>query len=55
MTGTIMKQGEKYVFQDASTGTTYDIDHQDEVKQYDGKKVKVHGKLDQSTKTIHIQ
>jgi uncharacterized protein YdeI (BOF family) len=55
LTGTIMKQGDKYVFQDAASGTTYDIDHQDEVKQYDGKKVKVHGTLDQATKTIHIQ
>ena len=43
------------MFQDAASGNTYDIDHQDEVKQYEGKKVKVHGTLDPSTKTIHIQ
>jgi Protein of unknown function (DUF5818) len=53
--GTVVKQGDKYVFQEASTGTTYDIDHQDEVKKFEGKKVRVHGTLDPSTKTIHLQ
>jgi hypothetical protein len=54
-TGTIVKSGDKYMFQDAASGNTYDIDHQDEVKQYEGKKVKVHGTLDSNTKTIHLQ
>jgi len=54
-TGTIVKSGDKYMFQDAASGNTYDIDHQDQVKEYEGKKVKVHGTLDQSTKTIHMQ
>jgi Protein of unknown function (DUF5818) len=54
-TGTVVKQGDKYVLQDAATGTTYDIDHQDEVKKFDGKKVRVHGTLDASTKMIHVQ
>jgi hypothetical protein len=54
-TGTIMKQGDKYMFQDSASGNTYDIDHQDEVAKYDGKKVKVHGVLDPSTRTIHLQ
>lgn len=53
--GTVVKQGSKYVLQDASTGTTYDIDHQDEVKKFEGKKVRVHGTLDPATKTIHVQ
>jgi DNA mismatch repair ATPase MutL len=52
-TGTIVKAGDKYRFQDAATGNTYDIDHQDEVSKYEGKKVKVHGTLD--GKTIHLQ
>jgi uncharacterized protein YdeI (BOF family) len=55
MVGTIMKQGDKYMFQDTATGTMYDIDHQDEVKKFDGKKVRVHGTIDPSTKTIHVQ
>jgi len=54
-TGTVVKQGDKYVLQDAATGTTYDIDHQDEVKKFDGKKVRVHGTLDASGKMIHVQ
>jgi cytoskeletal protein RodZ len=53
--GTVMKQGDKYVFQEASSGTTYDIDHQDEVSKFEGKKVRVHGTLDPASKTIHVQ
>lgn len=54
-TGTIVKSGDKYMFQDADTGNTYDIDHQDEVQKFEGKKVKVHGTLDASAKMIHVQ
>ncbi len=53
-TGTIVKSGDKYVFQDSS-GATYDIDAQDQVKQFEGKKVRVRGTLDPSTKMIHVQ
>jgi hypothetical protein len=52
--GTVMKQGNKFVLQDAS-GTTYDIDHQDEVSKFEGKRVRVHGTLDPSGKIIHLQ
>ena len=52
--GTIVKQGNKYVFQDSASGSTYDIDHQDEVKKFEGKKVRVRGTLDSSGK-IHVQ
>jgi uncharacterized protein YdeI (BOF family) len=54
-TGTVMKQGDKYVFQDDATGTTYDIDRQEEVKKFEGKKVRVHGTLDANKKMIHVQ
>jgi hypothetical protein len=54
-TGTITKSGDKYVLQDAASGTTYDIDHQDEVKKFEGKKVKVHGTLDSTGKKILVQ
>jgi uncharacterized protein YdeI (BOF family) len=54
-TGTIVKSGEKYVFQDSTSGNTYDIDAQDQVKQFEGKKVRVHGTLDPSGKMIHVQ
>lgn len=52
--GTVVKLGDKYVLQDA-TGTSYDIDNQDEAKKFEGKKVKIHGKLDANGKTIHVQ
>jgi len=54
-TGTIVKQGDKYMLQDAASGNTYDIDHQDEVKKFEGKKVKVHGTLDSTGKKILVQ
>lgn len=54
-TGTIVKSGDKYVFQDAASGNTYDIDHQDEVQKFEGKRVKVHGSLDAANHMIHIQ
>jgi hypothetical protein len=53
--GTVIKQGDKYVFQDSATGNIYDIDHQDEVSKFEGKKVRVHGALDPSGKMIHLQ
>lgn len=54
-TGTIVKSGDKYVLQDANSGTTYDIDHQDLVSQHVGRRVKVNGTLDPDGKTIHLQ
>jgi uncharacterized protein YdeI (BOF family) len=54
-TGTIVKSGDKYVFQDATTGNTYDIDHQEEVQKFEGKRVKVHGTLDAANHMIHVQ
>ena len=52
--GTVVKQGDKYVLKDDS-GKTYDIDHQDEVKKFDGKRVRVQGTLDTSTNTIMVK
>jgi uncharacterized protein YdeI (BOF family) len=54
-TGTIVKSGDKYVFQDATSGNTYDIDHQADVQKFEGKRVKVHGTLDEANHMIHIQ
>jgi hypothetical protein len=53
--GTIVKQGDRYMLQDESSGQTYDLDHQTEVQKYVGKRVKVHGTLDPSGKMIHLQ
>ena len=53
--GTIMKQGNKYVFQEDASGAIYDVDHQAEVSKFEGKKVRIHGTLDPTTKMIHVQ
>jgi hypothetical protein len=52
--GTIAKSGDKYVLQDAG-GKTYDVDHQEEVKKFEGKQVRIKGTLDPDGKTIHIK
>jgi len=36
-------------------GKTYDIDHQDEVKKFDGKRVRVQGTLDPSGSKIMVK
>src|SRR5271156_3521210 len=54
-TGTVVKSGDKYMLQDTDAGKSYDIDHQDQVKQYEGKKVRVHGTLDASANMSHLQ
>src|SRR5438552_18269396 len=54
-TGMIVKSGDKYVLQDSATGTTYDIDHQDEVSKHVRRKVQVTGTLDPNGKMIHLQ
>jgi outer membrane protein OmpA-like peptidoglycan-associated protein len=52
--GTVTKVGDKYVLKDDS-GQTYDIDHQDEVKKFDGKRVRVKGTLDETGKKILVK
>jgi outer membrane biosynthesis protein TonB len=52
--GTVEKSGDKYVLKD-DAGHTYDIDHQDEVKKFEGKRVRVQGTLDPSGKKILVK
>lgn len=44
--GTYMLHGED--------GKTYHLDNQDKAKNFDGKKVNVHGSLDAESMTIHV-
>jgi Protein of unknown function (DUF5818) len=53
--GTIVKEGDRYMLHDDATAQTYDLDHQDEVQKYAGKRVRVHGTLDPTGKMIHLQ
>jgi hypothetical protein len=52
--GTVEKSGDKYVLK-TDSGKTYDIDHQDDVKKFDGKRVRVQGKLDASGTMIQVK
>lgn len=52
--GTVTKAGDKYVLKD-DAGHTYDIDHQDEVKKFEGKRVRVQGTLDPTTNKIMVK
>lgn len=52
--GTVQKQGDKYVLKDDS-GKIYDIDHQTDVAKFDGKRVRVQGTLDPSGRKIMVK
>jgi hypothetical protein len=52
--GTIVKTGDKYQLKDSS-GKTWDIDHQELVKKFEGKQVRVSGTVDPDGKTIHMK
>jgi hypothetical protein len=49
--GTVVKQGSKYVLKDDS-GKVYDIDHQTDVAKFEGKRVRVQGSLDANGKIV---
>ena len=52
--GIIVRQGEKYVLK-AGDNTTYQLDDQDRAKQYQDKQVKVVGRLDPTSNSLHIE
>lgn len=52
--GTVVKSGDKYMLK-TDSGKTYDIDHQDDVMKFDGKRVKVQGKLDDTGTKILVK
>jgi uncharacterized protein YdeI (BOF family) len=49
--GTVVKQGDKYVLKD-DAGKVYDIDHQSDVAKFEGKRVRVQGTLDSNGKIM---
>ena len=53
-TGTIMKNGEQYLLKDSS-GTIYKLDDSSRASTFEGKSVKVTGKLDTDAKLIHVE
>jgi hypothetical protein len=54
-TGRVDKEDGKVVLKDPVTKNTYQIDNAAKVKSYMGKQVKVTGKLDMNSNTIHVE
>jgi hypothetical protein len=54
-TGTIVKQQGKLILKDTMSESSYLLDDQAKAKPFVGKQVKVVGKLDADTNTIHVQ
>jgi pyruvate/2-oxoglutarate dehydrogenase complex dihydrolipoamide acyltransferase (E2) component len=54
-TGRIVKENGKVVLKDPVTKTSYQMDDTSKAKQFMGKQVKVTGKLDMNTNTIHVE
>ena len=52
-TGTVVKDGENYVLRDSSGGI-YKLDDSTRAQTFEGKTVKVTGKLDADSKMIHV-
>lgn len=52
-TGTINKESDSYVLK-VSESTSYKLDSQDQVQQFEGKRVQVTGTLDSSINLIHV-
>lgn len=52
-TGTVVKDGEQYVLRD-STGSVYKLDDSSRAQAFEGKTVKVTGRLDSNSKMIHV-
>jgi Protein of unknown function (DUF5818) len=53
--GTIVKEKGKLVLKDTAANISYKLDDQDKAKQFQGKQVKVTGKLDMNTNLIHVE
>ena len=52
-TGTVVKDGEQYVLRDSSGGV-YKLDDSSRAQTFEGKTVKVTGRLDNQSKMIHV-
>ena len=52
-TGTVVKDGEQYVLRDSSGGV-YKLDDTSRAQTFEGKTVKVTGRLDANSKMIHV-
>jgi uncharacterized protein DUF5818 len=53
--GTITKAGNQFIFSDAVSKSSYELDDQQTASRFDGQKVKVTGTLDASNNIIRVQ
>jgi len=53
--GTIVKEKGKLILKDTAANVSYQLDDQEKAKQFEGKQVKVTGKLDMNTNVIHVE
>ena len=53
--GTIVKEKGKLVLKDSGANMSYQLDDQDKAQPFEGKQVKVTGKLNAGTKVIHVE
>jgi hypothetical protein len=53
--GTIVKEKGKLILKDTAANVSYQLDDQDRAKQFEGKQVRVVGKLDMNTNLIHVE
>jgi len=53
-TGVIVKSGGKFVLR-ADHGSAYDLDHQEDVRSFEGKRVSLQGRLEPKSKLIHLE
>jgi uncharacterized protein YdeI (BOF family) len=53
-TGTVVKSGDQFILRDSS-GQVYKLDDAESAKPYEGKAVKITGKLDEQAKLIHVE
>ena len=53
--GTVIKNGDTYVLSDAANKLSFTLDDTEKASHYEGKKVKVTGKVDVASNTIHVE
>jgi hypothetical protein len=53
-TGRISKDGQKFVLEDPTVNTPYQLDDQKKAQQHEGKNVRVTGTLDAQNNVIHV-
>lgn len=54
-TGRVVKVGHRYLLEDALLGTTYDIEPQEAVREFEGMILRLDGALDPGCKIIRLQ